>query len=149
MFTDMRKAVFADCLLGLPFDPEYEAVCCSETSMSYELWTWDVKQLWRRNRSREEEGGKRSSASNAVTELMSSAEFHFNNIGLFIIRLFIFVYLTARALPNNWYGVTSRHIYYLCESLKSTHSTVTRLRAVWQGNRCLIFGRSRDFSRAN
>jgi hypothetical protein len=40
-------------------------------------------------------------ASKTVTDLTSCAEFHFNNIVLFITRLVIFAYLTARFLPNN------------------------------------------------
>jgi hypothetical protein len=36
-----------------------------------------------------------------VTELTSCAEFHFNNIGSFIVRPVIFAYLRAHVLPRN------------------------------------------------
>jgi hypothetical protein len=38
------------------------------------------------------------SASNAVTKLTSRVEFHFNNIGLFIIRPVIFAHLRTHVL---------------------------------------------------
>jgi hypothetical protein len=43
------------------------------------------------------------SVLSAVTELMLCVEYDFNNIGLYIIRLFTYVHLRAHDLPNNLY----------------------------------------------